>query len=99
MKELTKEQKIEILQHTLRELRRDITFLCSIISYRLYEQELITYDDYYFNKNTDIAIIAIPELSKVKPKDTTTYGAWWKSNDIHSRVNAVNTIINMINNQ
>jgi hypothetical protein len=75
MKELTKEQKLkllnEILEHYIGE------YICIKIAYKALYADLILPEEFFYNYYGDIAVALIPEMLQIKPEIKEINGFWF----------------------
>jgi hypothetical protein len=77
MKELTKEQKLEVLEICIRDYGVYPGYLCCLITRSAYSIKMISHDDYCNYSNSIIATILIPELLTFKPEGRKIGDAWF----------------------
>jgi hypothetical protein len=92
IKELTKEQKLNILNEILRLYPNGYRYLCIAIPEIAHSERYITDVDYYSYDSSDIAKSLIPELSQFEPSHVRH--SWFKTNA--ERVKAVKKLIKII---
>jgi hypothetical protein len=77
MKELTKKQKLEVIEECIKDLEREPEYLCALIPLTAYHLGMISFLNYSPNTNGNIATDLIPELLTFKPEDKEIGEAWF----------------------
>jgi hypothetical protein len=77
MKELTKEQKLEVLKECIREYKVLPIYLCPLIACTARSIYMINDNEYFNHSNSTIAKTLIPELLKFKPEDKELNMGWF----------------------
>jgi hypothetical protein len=77
MKELTKEQKLEVLEECIRKHKVNTYYLCSLIARSAHSAKMINNDEYRCNAHSTVAITLIPEFLRFKPEDKKIGEAWF----------------------
>ncbi|MDR1348279.1 MAG: hypothetical protein LBJ63_07660 [Prevotellaceae bacterium] len=97
IKELTKQQKLNVLNSILENLPNGDYFLCIKISLAAFYMDYITDEEYYFNDCSDITASLIPELLQFKPKSKYENMRWFKNGE--ERLEALKKLIKIIEEQ
>jgi hypothetical protein len=77
MKELSKEQKLKVLEEAINKYNGD--YLCPLIARESYFRGYLTNDEYGQTSNEVIVRTLIPELLQFKPRGKNIYAPWFGS--------------------
>jgi hypothetical protein len=97
IKELTKEQKLKVLNKVLKDAPDGDYYLCRKIAFMAILIECVTNLQFRSYSTSSIAVRLIPELLQFKPGDMSIYHGWF--NSAAERTEALKKLIKIIEEQ